>query len=99
MATVMKQSCGLRTTLLLHDSGHHDASLMLAAELPCKGDEFLPASTVLVLVSTHSTPVTATLVNLIKLWGLEQQHDQLETLQLLSCPFCTLFRVAVLAYD
>merc|ERR1719183_1902987 len=50
----------------------------------------------LMLISAHSATVTSTLVNVIKFWCLEQQHDQLETLQLFCCPFCALFSVSVL---
>merc|ERR1712093_3155 len=73
--------------------------LMLAAEFLGESDELLPTSAVLVLVSAHGAAVAAILVNLVELWGLEQQHNQLETLQLLCSPFCTLFRVAVLSDD
>merc|ERR1712070_263432 len=73
--------------------------LVLAAKFLGESKELLPTSAMLVLVSAHGTAVATILVNIVKLWGLEQQHNQLETLQLLCSPFCTLLRVAVLFDD
>merc|ERR1712080_308143 len=73
--------------------------LMLVAKFPCEIKELLPTLAMRMLISTHGAAVVAVLVKLVKLWGLEQHHDQLEALQLHCGPFRTLFRVAVLSDD
>merc|ERR1712147_283290 len=73
--------------------------LMLVTKFLCKIEELLPTLAMRILISAHGAAVVSVLVKLIKLWGLEQHHDQLEALQLFCSPLCTLLRVAVLLND
>merc|ERR1712031_101210 len=73
--------------------------LRLVAKFLREIQELLPTLAMRMLISTHGAAVVSVLVKLVKLWGLEQHHNQLEALQLLCSPLCTLFRVAVLSDD
>merc|ERR1712124_165977 len=73
--------------------------LGLSTKIPCEVEELLPPIAMSILISAHGASVVSILVELIKLWGLEEHHDQLEALQLLSGPFGALLHVAVLLDD
>lgn len=73
--------------------------LVQAAKLLGEIKELLPTIAVRILISAHGTTVVSVLVQLIKLWGLEQHHNQLEALQLFSGEFSTLLHVAILPDD